>query len=958
MTLKQIRESRLPVGAITFRRLVECSSDLHLVFDHTGTITYANPAALTVLGIPCEALTGRSIFDSVDPSDTASLQAQFHQLAGAGSSPVRLDFRVRHADGTWRALAATAMNLGTDEGKGGTAVICRDITEQKRAQRRIRALNRLSGVLSDVNHAIVRGRDRAALLDAACHIAVETGGFRMVWIGLLNPDGRVDPVAHAGLAGGYPSGLTIDLENPSRGHGLAALAFRSGESVVCNDIDRDERMAAARQQALDAGLRSLAVFPLSMFGSVAGIICLYSTDVQFFDDDEVKLLRELASDLSLALEFFEQDKQRTLAQESVRQSEERYRSLFDCNPHPMWVYDIETLRFLAVNDAAVEKYGYSKSQFLEMTIADIRPPQDIPALLGSIATIPTGVQHAGTWRHRTAEGRTISVEITSHEIQFAGRRADLVLAIDVTEKRRVERAIRENEGWLRALFEQAAVGVAQLETGTGRFVRVNQKYCDIVGYTREEMQTIDFRTIVHPEDRQHALNALDQLQSGDVLEATSETRFVRSDGDTVWVSLTASAVWSPEEPTISYATVVQDITSRKQTESELAQVSEHLHQAQKLESLGRLAGGIAHDLNNVLMPIIGYTQLLLTELPPKSQAHDDLSEVNRAAERASALVRQILAFSRKQVLQLADLDVNDVIHHFMTMLKRLIGEHIELHVVLEPELPPVRADRGQLEQVIMNLAVNARDAMPRGGRLTIATAAAMVDPDDPSIPPGTPAGACVKLTVEDNGQGMDPQTREHVFEPFFTTKPMGRGTGLGLATVFGIVKQHDGNITVDSRLEHGTLFTIWLPAGKAGPPVTHEAPMRSEPQQAERATVLVVEDDASVRRFVTFALKTHGFVVLEAPHAAAALKISDEVDRIDLLLTDVVMPEMNGHELYKRMVLLRPAIRVLFMSGYTDDVIADQGLHDAGITLLQKPFAVETLLTRVRQALAGPSDKE
>jgi nitrogen-specific signal transduction histidine kinase/CheY-like chemotaxis protein len=410
----------------------------------------------------------------------------------------------------------------------------------------------------------------------------------------------------------------------------------------------------------------------------------------------------------------------------------------------------------------------------------------------------------------------------------------------------------------------------------------------------------------------------------------------------------------PGECPDHYVAVIQDINARKVAESQLAQAREHLHQIQKLDSIGRLAGGIAHDLNNVLMPIVGYTQLLMAEFPSPGQVHDDLKEIYRAAERASSLVRQILAFSRKQMLQVEELDVNGAVNDFASMLTRVIGEHIELRLALAPDLSLVRADRSQLEQVLLNLSVNARDAMPHGGRLVIRTASVEVGAGDESVPPGTPRGPCVRVSVEDSGRGMDDQTREHVFEPFFTTKSMGEGTGLGLATVFGIVKQHGGHIAVRSEPGRGTTFTIWLPAIRVskrgfGDPGHQAAPSKT--------TVMVVEDDASVRRFVTVALRSRGFAVIDFERPADALDVAQRADPIDLLLTDVVMPGMNGHELYQRLVQIRPTIKVLFMSGYTDEIIADHGLVGRGVMLLQKPFAIEALMSKVREAIGGRSEQ-
>jgi PAS domain S-box-containing protein len=951
MTLPDAGEHDESTGE-PFRALVEHTGDLALLLDAHGVITYANRAAHDVLGVPPAQVTGKRVLELADAADAATPRAELARLLAAPGTAVRFEFRIRHAQGSWRVLQAAGTNRLHDAAVGAVVLTCRDITERRSTERRMASLNHLYAVLSAINRVIVRARDPRELFDEACRNAVEAGGFVTAWVGLLDSATEcIEPVASAGAVGEHLARLVIVPGQERSDRGPTATALRTGVPVVCNDIEYDPRMEPWRDAAMRLGSRSMAAFPLRMSDRPSGVLCLYSSEPDFFDDQEVQILSELATEVAFAIQFIEKDRRRQEAEQSLRASEERYRSLFDNNPHPMWVYDRATLRFLAVNDAAGARYGYSKDEFLAMTIADIRPPEDVPALRESVAAVASGLHHAGFWRHRSKDGRVFLVEVTSHTMTFAGHDAELVLAIDVTERERAEAARRDSEGWLRAIFEQAAIGVAQVETATGRFVRVNQRYCDIIGYSREELEGLDFRAITHPDDVALGVRELERLQRTEMHETSFEKRYLRKDGTPVWVNLTVSAMWQQGAAPEYHVVVMQDISRRKVAEAQLAQVREHLYQVQKLESLGRLAGGIAHDLNNVLMPIMGYTQLLLGEFPEPGQVHDDLQEVYRAAERASTLVRQILAFSRKQVLQLEELDLNAVITNFGSMLTRLIGEHIELRLQLADDLCLVKADRSQLEQVVLNLAVNARDAMPRGGQLTIETSEVTIESGGP-LPARVPPGRYARLVVRDTGEGMDAETREHVFEPFFTTKAAGSGTGLGLATVFGIVTQHEGHIAVESESGRGTAFTIWLAAAppegrvaEAAPPVVAAAPQA-------RARVLVVEDDPSVRRFVSVALRSRGYDVMDVENADRALEITEREAHIDLLLTDVVMPGMNGHELYQQLAPRRPTLKVLFMSGYTDDVIADHGVLGSGVLLLQKPFAIETLLAKVREALA------
>jgi len=397
------------------------------------------------------------------------------------------------------------------------------------------------------------------------------------------------------------------------------------------------------------------------------------------------------------------------------------------------------------------------------------------------------------------------------------------------------------------------------------------------------------------------------------------------------------------------------VTERLRAEEALRESEEHLRQSQKIEAVGRLAGGVAHDFNNLLTAILGYSQLLRSSLRPEDPRHHSAEEIQRAAERAAGLTRQLLAFSRKQVLEPKVVSLNGVVVDMLEMLRRLIGEHIELVTVLAPDLGQVRADPSQVEQVILNLALNARDAMPEGGRLVIATAEMEHHEDSPADHEGLDAGRYVTLSVQDSGVGMDEETRQRIFEPFFTTKEVGKGTGLGLATVYGIVKQSGGYIWVESEPGTGARFTISLPRVDAEVPLDGPAP----PQGANgRETILLVEDEERVRTLVSAVLARRGYHVIEASHGAQAI---DEASRLPgplhLLIADVVMPGMSGRELAERLATVRPEMRVLYVSGYTDDAIVRHGVVGAGAAFLQKPFELDSLVGKVREVLdAGVAD--
>ena len=502
------------------------------------------------------------------------------------------------------------------------------------------------------------------------------------------------------------------------------------------------------------------------------------------------------------------------SREALQERERTFRLLFEQNPQPMWVFDWETTRFLEVNEAAVEHYGYSREEFLGMSLADIRPREDLPLLEAHLGGPPSGPSARGTWRHLTKDGRVIEVEVTGHDIEFAGRPSRLIVSHDVTHR--------------------------------------------------------------------------NQIQAQQV-------------------------------------------------------------QSQKMEAIGRLAGGIAHDFNNLLGVITGYVGLLMRDLPEGRPRHR-AAEVIKAADRASALTRQLLTFSRTQVSQPRVLDLNAVVAEMGEMLRRLVGEDVQLVTRCGQDLGRVRADPSQVEQVLLNLVVNARDAMPQGGRLLVETANLDLDAPYAATHAAVPAGRYVMLAASDTGTGMTPDVVARIFEPFFTTKASGKGTGLGLATVYGIVKQSGGQIFVYSEPGHGTTFKVYLP--RIDGPADAAASGQATAARGGHETVLLVEDDGSLRDVIREMLQEKGYTVLAAPNVAQALEIGGRVGSpVDLVLTDMVLPDRSGRALADELRRKAPSTKVVFMSGYTDDKVTQDGALLPGQHFIEKPFDQESLVRKVRAVL-------
>jgi len=509
------------------------------------------------------------------------------------------------------------------------------------------------------------------------------------------------------------------------------------------------------------------------------------------------------------------------------------------------------------------------------------------------------------------------------------------------EQARAQEQLQQSEARYRTLVDGVRDVIFALAPD-GTIASLNPAFETITGFPRDEWLGRPFEQLVHSDDLPLALELLSGVARGEP-RPVNQFRIRTRKGD-YRVGEFAATPQYREGQLAGILGICRDVTERLSLEQQL-------RQAQKMEAVGRLAGGVAHDFNNILTAITGYADLLLEDLGTSDRRRDDIAEIRKAAERAAGLTRQLLAFSRQQVMQAQVLDLNALVADTQNMLGRLLGEDIALVTRLDPALGAVKADPGQLEQVIMNLAVNARDAMPGGGKLTIETANAELD--DTYVREHFPArpGSYVMLAVSDTGTGMSDEVQSHLFEPFFTTKEKGKGTGLGLATVYGIVKQSGGYIWVYTEPGHGTTFKIYLPR-VAGAPAQRASGPKASPVGAGTETVLLAEDEAAVRAVARHALERQGYTVLEASSGEAALDLAERHSgRIHLLLTDVIMPGMNGRALAQRLSELRPDLRVVYMSGYTEEAITRHGVLEPGLTYVQKPFTPEGLARKVREVL-------
>jgi two-component system cell cycle sensor histidine kinase/response regulator CckA len=796
--------------------------------------------------------------------------------------------------------------------------------------------------------------------------------------------------------------------------------------------------------------------------------------------------------------------ERRNVEERLKASEEQYRLLFTEAPHPAWVADMQ-FRFLEVNHAATEHYGYTREEFLSLGLLDLVPPEDAEATRRAVQRVLQGRPRAGRWRHLTKSGQVRDVEVSSQPLTFAGQPAWISVIHDVTERNRAaalqhalyriseeasaaddlptfyaslhfivgelidarnfyiaiydevtgrlefpyfvdqfdtqpqprqltdggltEYVLRTGRplscapgafdtmvarGEVKQMGAPAAdyLGVPLIAGGRTVGVLAVQSYRDDVRFSRADKEVLTFvsRHIATALERRSALaerqrtdaalrrlaaivesaeqaivsvtlegsivswnpaaerlygysaaeilgrsltvlaplegaaaaqTLLAGLKRGESFEHY-ETERLRKDGSRIWVTLTVSPLRDADGSLVGGSAIESDVTQRRQLE-------EQLRQAQRMEVVGQLAGGVAHDFNNLLGVIMGYAETARAQLGIAHPISGHLDEIIRAAERTCTLTRQLLTFSRRNLTQPRHLDLNTVLGDTAKMVSRIVGEHVTMIVRPAADLGTVFADPGQIELIIINIALNARDAMPKGGRLIFETANVDLDGTEaPSSP-----GRYVMLAVSDTGVGMDEETQSHLFEPFFTTKPTGQGTGLGLATVYGIVKQGGGYINVASAKGSGATFKIYLPRVDA--PTAGEGATVSPESLRGHETILVVEDSEPLQKLIQTTLRQSGRRVLIAADGEEALALARATDEpIDLLLTDVVMPRLGGADLAKQIVALRPGIRILYMSGYASDAVSDHGLLGEDALLLEKPFTLDKLVRTVREALDRP----
>jgi PAS domain S-box-containing protein len=697
----------------------------------------------------------------------------------------------------------------------------------------------------------------------------------------------------------------------------------------------------ATQRVIETGLRLLAGEAVSPNVEVSG---LARDGRQVIAEGRISLMRDARGRPAGWQVIYRDITKRKRVEEERRASEARYRQLVDGSIQGILISRNWVALF--ANQSLAHMLGFGDAK--EMIGRDVRnfmEPADMPRIEGYASArargehVPTRYELQGRRRDGTPIWAVVEVSI----IEWDGGPATLGTFIDITDRKASEERYRQLvEGSIQGIHIHRNWVTLFANRSLGQMLRVAD-VARLIG--------ADARAHIHPDDVTRVQAYGTARIRGDAVPSHYEFRLVRTDGSTLWVENSVSVVQWEGGPAI--LSTLLDVSERKAAQDALLRHETQMRQAQKMEAVGQLAGGVAHDFNNLLVVIQGRAELLLRRFGADERLARDLKLIDTTAQRASALVRQLLAFSRRQVLQPTLIDLNEVVEGVSPMLRSLVGRDIELRTELSSTRAAVVADAVQMEQVLVNLVVNARDAMPNGGRVVLATTRADIDTDVAEHTAGARPGPYVAVTVRDTGKGMSQETMARVFEPFFTTKEPGRGTGLGLSTVYGIIEQSGGFVTVESEPGRGTTFRVYLPSAAVAGADAEVTPAVVD-VVTSASTILLVDDDLAVREIVRDILIEEGFAVLEAANGEEAMRVIERDDgTIRLLLTDVVMPRMNGLQLAKNVGVQRPQMPILYMSGHVDPAGLGEGTLPVGAALISKPFSQELLVERVRAALAG-----
>ncbi|MFC1748256.1 bacteriohemerythrin [Pseudomonadota bacterium] len=811
--------------------------------------------------------------------------------------------------------------------------------------------NRLYATQSQVNQAIVRARNKQELFQGICDIAIEYGQFRLAWIGLIDNDKKeITPIAFSGWGTDYLKNIKISITDELTSKGPTGRAIREKKSVVFNDLEHNPDYAPWRNIAMEQGYRSSGAFPIRLHDSVVGTINIYAAEPDFFDRDEIALLEEVALDISFALENLGNEAERKKAEQRAT----RFGKLLEDSLDEIYIFDSRTLRFTDVNLGARQNLGYTLSELKQLTPLDLNPKFTAEYFNEIVAPLRYRSEEKVifTTIHHRKDGSQYPVEL---HLQLMPDDPPVFVSIaqDIAARRETEDALHESEIKFRSIFQSTIVGMIIVINDRGLITEWNTGAVRAFGYTPDEVIGKPLTMLIPDRYKQgHEKGFERAVVRGTVLDngKTQELSGIRKNGEEFPIELTLGS-WR-RKGQLYFSAIVLDITERKQTE-------QALRHAQKMKAVGQVTGGIAHDFNNLLCIILGNLDLLKQDITYTEKTAKRLETIISSTQRATALTKQLLGFSRRQAVQTVVTNINSVITDMESLIRRSVTPEVELSQNFAKNIWLTEIDPGDFQDALLNLVINARDAMPSGGKLIIETSNDQLDTEYCSHNPDLTPGQYVQLTVSDDGLGISPDILEHVFEPFFTTKEHGKGTGLGLAMAYGFAKRSGGHIEVFSTYGIGTTFRLYLPRASSQklpekPIDTHEGEL---PGGTE--TVLAVDDEEALRDLAKESLETLGYSVLTAKNGHDALACLEKNSTIDLLFTDVLMPGgINGYELAEQVTQKHPQINVLLTSGYTEKAITSETQAHFTANLLCKPYTLAELAQQTRAVLGSKKKRE
>ncbi len=653
-------------------------------------------------------------------------------------------------------------------------------------------------------------------------------------------------------------------------------------------------------------------------------------------------------DLERQIEVLKNEKfQHLRSFEAIKLKEKKYATLFNCIADPIVIFDQATYRFIDCNQAAIDRYGYTREEFLTMKPHQLHPPEDLEKVDKNIDD--KNDTSANCYTHITKNGEFIPVEIHTHEIEIENTRAWISIIRDITKRKEAEDSLSESKQRLSLLIQQTPMGVIECSPD----FKVNEWNIaaeNIFGYSKEEAKGRDIAELIVPESEKKPIGKIWKILLNNKSSSQSSNENITKDGRIILCEWYNTPLVDQDNNVVGVASLVRDITEGRQAEEDKKILETQLYQAQKMESIGRLAGGIAHDFNNILVGIMGFAEML-------KMKHQDLSTfegkaastILSSAERAADLTNQILGFARGGKYNPVILNINESIKNTIEVTEKIFEKNIRIQFDFEENIKPIEADQNQIRQVFNNLFINAKEAMPEGGILTLKTENTDFDSKYAKNHPDISTGKYIKISVADSGKGMTKEICDRIFEPFFSTKSVGKSSGLGLATVYGIIKNHNGHIDVSSTPGSGSIFTILFPVSDK---TIKKADIETEIIKGDGATILIVDDEDVVRNFSENMLRSLGYKTLSAPNGKKGLEIyKKQKDKIDLVILDLIMPVMAGKETYMKLKKISPTIKVILASGYSKDEKATEILRQGAMGFIQKPFRILELSKIVNNIL-------